>query len=139
KRLSTAEAAMLVALPQSPEVRRPDRAPKAARAARDRVLARLVAEGAVSEDQAIAARLEDTPQGRRAFPVLAAHVSARLARADPDNAVEKTTISRYLQEQLESLAHARAVAIGGGVSVAIIAVDNASGEVIAHVGGIDYF
>jgi penicillin-binding protein 1C len=139
KRLSTAEAALLVALPQSPEVRRPDRAPKAARAARDRVLARLVADGAVGEDQAVAAKLEATPQGRKAFPVLAAHLSARLARAEPDNTIEKTTISRYLQEQLESLAYDRALAIGGGVSVAIVAVDNASGEVIAHVGGIDYF
>src|SRR5690606_13897109 len=45
KRLSLAEAALLVALPQSPETRRPDRFPEAARAARDRVLARALAHG----------------------------------------------------------------------------------------------
>ena len=39
-RLSLPQAALLVALPQSPEARRPDRHPDAARAARDRVLAR---------------------------------------------------------------------------------------------------
>src|SRR5262249_15949388 len=38
KRLSLAEAALLVALPQSPENRRLDRHPEAARTARDRVL-----------------------------------------------------------------------------------------------------
>ena len=38
KRLSLAEAALLVALPQSPERRRLDRYPEAAHAARDRVL-----------------------------------------------------------------------------------------------------
>ena len=37
-RLTIAEAALLVALPQSPEARRPDDRPPAARAARDRVL-----------------------------------------------------------------------------------------------------
>jgi penicillin-binding protein 1C len=37
-RLTTAQAALLVALPQSPETRRPDRFPARARAARDRVL-----------------------------------------------------------------------------------------------------
>jgi penicillin-binding protein 1C len=41
KRLSLAQAALLVALPQSPESRRPDRSAKAARAARDRVLDRM--------------------------------------------------------------------------------------------------
>ncbi|MFD1333937.1 transglycosylase domain-containing protein, partial [Methylopila musalis] len=44
-RLSIAESALLIAVPQSPEARRPDRDPKAARAARDRVLARLAAAG----------------------------------------------------------------------------------------------
>ena len=44
-RLTTAEAALLVALPQSPEARRPDRDPDAARAARDRVLDRLAGAG----------------------------------------------------------------------------------------------
>ncbi|RSK40195.1 penicillin-binding protein 1C, partial [Rhodovulum iodosum] len=41
-RLTPAEAALLVALPQAPEARRPDRHRHAARAARGRVLARMV-------------------------------------------------------------------------------------------------
>ena len=47
KRLSLAESALLVALPQSPETRRLDRHPATARIARDRVLDRMV-EGRVS-------------------------------------------------------------------------------------------
>jgi penicillin-binding protein 1C len=58
RRLSSAEAALLIALPQAPEARRPDRAPKAARLARDRVLARLAGQGLINQDQAVAARLE---------------------------------------------------------------------------------
>ena len=43
RRLSLAEAALLVALPQSPEMRRPDRFAEAARRARNRVLAHAAA------------------------------------------------------------------------------------------------
>src|ERR1700728_2992293 len=52
KRLSLADAALLVALPQSPEARRLDRYPEAARIARNRVLDRMVEEGRVSEADA---------------------------------------------------------------------------------------
>jgi len=45
KRLSPAEAALLVALPQSPELRRPDRYGEAARRARNRVLDRIATIG----------------------------------------------------------------------------------------------
>ena len=48
RRLTPAESALLVALPQSPETRRPDRAPEAAAAARARVLARLAADDALA-------------------------------------------------------------------------------------------
>jgi penicillin-binding protein 1C len=44
-RLTPAEAALLVAIPQSPETRRPDRAADRAEAARNRVLARAGAKG----------------------------------------------------------------------------------------------
>ena len=40
RKLTLGEAALLVALPQSPELRRPDRFPERAQAARDRVLDR---------------------------------------------------------------------------------------------------
>src|SRR6478609_1889456 len=52
KRLSLAESALLVALPQLPETRRLDRYPERARAARDRVLDRMVEDGAISADDA---------------------------------------------------------------------------------------
>ena len=68
KRLTTAEAALLVALPQSPEARRPDRDTQAARAARDRVLDRLVAEGVTDADAAMAAPGERVPAGAPALP-----------------------------------------------------------------------
>ena len=144
RHLSTAEAAMLVALPQAPETRRPDRFPLAAQAARNRVLSLLMGKGIINEDQVRAAEIEPAPSGRQLFPMFAAHVAERLVKQDRDankktSLVETTTISRSLQQQLENLARERATALGGGVSVAIIAVDNATGEVRAHVGGVGYF
>ena len=47
RRLSVAEAALLVALPQAPEARRPDKHAELARAARAHVLARAVARGII--------------------------------------------------------------------------------------------
>ncbi len=49
KRLTLAESALLVALPQSPENRRLDRHPDVALVARDRVLDRMVEDGTISE------------------------------------------------------------------------------------------
>ncbi|MFN7001782.1 MAG: transglycosylase domain-containing protein, partial [Elioraea tepidiphila] len=55
RRLTPAEAALLVAIPQAPESRRPDRAADRAEAARDRVLARMVGAGVIDEAEAEAA------------------------------------------------------------------------------------
>jgi penicillin-binding protein 1C len=139
KRLSTAEAALLVALPQAPEARRPDRNPHSAVNARNRVIARLSRQGLINQDQAEAAAIEEAPHGRRAFPMLAAHVAERLARTAPAGTVIDTSIARDLQASLETLARERAIAIGSGVAAAILAVDNQTGDVRAHVGGTGYF
>jgi penicillin-binding protein 1C len=139
KRLSTAEAALLVALPQAPEWRRPDRHPQRAEAARNRVIARLAGQGLVNADQAEAASAEAAPQGRLAFPMFAAHVAERLARQAPPGSVQQTSIDRGLQSALETLARERAIAIGSGVAAAILVADNRTGEVRAHVGGTGYF
>src|SRR6202046_1821185 len=74
-RLTVAEAALLVALPQSPEARRPDRSPRFARAARDRVLDRVAARGVISAADVAAAKREPPPEARVAFPALAAHAA----------------------------------------------------------------
>ena len=56
-----------------------------------------------------------------------------------DTPVIKLTLDSGLQKVLEALARDRAVALGPNISVAMIAVDNESGDVLAHVGSPDYF
>ena len=139
KRLSLAEAALLVALPQSPERRRLDRYPEAAHAARDRVLARMVEDGVVSKEDAAQAKAVAVPRLRKPMPILAPHSSDAAMATVKDTPLIKLTLDSALQKTLEALARDRAVAQGPNISVAIIAVDNESGDVLARVGSSDYF
>jgi penicillin-binding protein 1C len=139
KRLSLAEAALLVALPQSPETRRLDRYPDAARAARDRVLDRMVEEGQVSREDAIQAKTVPVPRLRRPMPILAPHSADQAIATVKDAPVIRLTLDSSLQKALEALARDRAIALGPNISVAIVAVENESGDVLARVGSPDYF
>ncbi|HUI22555.1 MAG TPA: penicillin-binding protein 1C [Methylocella sp.] len=139
KRLSIGEAALLVALPQSPETRRPDRFPEAVRAARDTVLDRVFARGVITAGERDAAKREAIPNQRLAFPALAAHASEAALRRGPEQRTFRLTLDARLQASLEALAREAATAIGPKLSCAILVVDNASGEIRAHVGSADYF
>jgi penicillin-binding protein 1C len=139
KRLSLAEQAVLVALPQSPETRRLDRYPETARAARDRVLDRMVEEGVVSLDDATQAKAVSVPRLRKPMPILAPHSADQAVANVKDTPVIALTLDSGLQKVLEALARDRTLALGPDISVAIVAVDNESGDVLAHVGSPDYF
>jgi penicillin-binding protein 1C len=137
RRLTPAEAALLVALPQAPEARRPDRAPDTARAARDRVLARAAAAGVLAPDEAAAARGERVPTLRRRFPALAPHLADRLVAARPGAAEIATTLDAGLQARLEALLAERARGLGPGISAALIVADHRTGAVLARIGAAD--
>ena len=145
RRLTLAEAALLVALPQSPEARRPDRSMAAARAARDRVLDRFAESGGVPADEIVLAKAEPVPAGRRPMPMLAPHAADHaVADAGVGQGSEvRLTIDAELQKNLEELARGRTrsltATLGPDISLAMLVVDNATGEVRAHVGSPDYF
>jgi penicillin-binding protein 1C len=143
RRLTLGQAALLVALPQSPELRRPDRFPAAARIARDRVLDRYAAADGVAADEIALAKAEPVPTARRPMPMLAPHAADRAAATEPAAKVIRLTIDAGLQKSLEELARERARTLAQTLdpdaSLAIMVVDNATGEVLAHVGSPAYF
>ncbi len=139
RRLTLGEAALLVALPQSPELRRSDRHPAAAQAARDRVLDRVARAGAIAADEVARAKLEPVAQARHALPLYAPQAADQVIAAEPDARIHRLTLDLPLQITLEGLARERARAMGPDISIAIVAVDNASGEVRARVASSDYF
>ena len=81
RQLSAAEAALLVAIPQSPERRRPERAGKSAQAARDRVLVRGLEHGIIDQVLFDKAASRPVPDRRLAMPMQAPHLAAWLAGA----------------------------------------------------------
>jgi penicillin-binding protein 1C len=139
RRLSLHESALLVALPQSPELRRPDRSAATARRARDRVMDRVAAAGLFQIEEIALAKAEMAPPGRRAMPKLAAHAADAAVATNLERRIHRLTIDANVQRSLQELARDRARSLGPDISVAILAVDHASGEVLARVASADYF
>lgn len=137
-RLTPAEAALLVAIPQSPETRRPDRAADRAETARNRVLARAVGEGVLDPDEAEAALREEVPGLRKPFPALAPHLADRVKAEQPQVAAHRLTLDGDLQRKLEALAQETVAGRGERMQVAILVADHASGEILASVGSAGY-
>ena len=134
RRLTPAQAALLVALPQAPEARRPDRDPAAARRARDRVLARALAAGILDAETVAAAQREPVPRQRLPFPLLAPHATQRARLAHPERPVQRLTLAADLQARLETLAAERGRLLGEKLSLALLVADHPSGEILAAVG-----
>lgn len=137
-RLTAAQSALLIALPQSPETRRPDRAFKAAERTRNRVLARMSIAGILPQDEALAAMTEPVPMSRQPFPAIAPHLSDRITGLAPLVQRHRLTIEKPLQETLETLAAHHVVGLSAGLSAAILVMDYHSGQVLASVGSAGY-
>jgi penicillin-binding protein 1C len=137
RRLSIAEAALLVAIPQSPQARRPDRLPEAARRARDHVLARMLAAGVVSREdaaRAIAEPLAATTLARREFPLLAPHLADAEVAQNATRTVHRLTLDHRAQASIEALVRDYVATLEGRISAAVIAVEHGTGEIVAYVG-----
>jgi penicillin-binding protein 1C len=125
--LSVQEAALLVALPQRPEARRPDRHPAAAEQAVARVLARL--------GEAPAVWRAGKPHH---LPRLAPHFSERLREAASHGAV-RTTLDAKLQRQMQDFALRERGTAGAGAEMAALVVRNSDRAVLGYLGGSDFF
>jgi penicillin-binding protein 1C len=139
RRLTLGETALLVALPQSPEYRRPDRHPGNARAARDRVLDRIAGSGLFSAAEIAHAKTEPVPDARKPMPLSAPHAADESMAAASGTKTIRLTIDGHLQRRLERLARERAAALGEAMSASIVVVENATGEILARVATPDYF
>lgn len=139
RRLTLSEAALLVALPQLPEKRRPDRHPQSAQAARDRVLQRMAAAGKLPEREAARAALEPVPERRRPLPALAPHAAHRAVKLAPPEGPARLTIRKSVQEGLEAVARAAAHKLGPKLSVAMVLADSRTGDILGEVGSADFF
>ncbi|MHA7972008.1 penicillin-binding protein 1C [Rhizobium sp. CAU 1783] len=139
RRLSVAEAALLVALPQLPERRRPDRNPAVADAARHRVLERMQTAGIVDPGEIARAETSAVPTARQRLPALAAHLAEAARKAAPGASRHQTTLQADIQQRLETVALEAAAKLDPKVSLAMMMADSATGEIVAEIGAADYF
>ena len=139
RRLSLGQAALLVALPQSPEGRRPDRFAPAARLARRRVLNRALETGLITDAEFARADREPVPVKRRDFPKLAPHLTEQLAALEPGRSMQRLTLDAHLQARLERLVAQHVHMRGSRLSAALMVVENKTGHILARVGSAGYF
>ena len=139
KKLLLSEAALLVALPQSPEARRPDRHPDNAKRARDRVLKRMADAGAIEPREVERASVPPIAKGRKGLPALAPHLSDAALLGAPGQSRHQLTLKRDVQLALETVAKSAAKRIGANLSVSMILADSQNGEILAEVGSANYF
>ena len=143
-RLSIAEAALLVAIPQSPEMRRLDRgddgrAYAALMEARNRVILRAAAAHVITQADAKAAMAQAAPHGRREFPAFAPHLSDRLIAATPNEPAIQTTIDAGCRRPPSRSRGGTRKALAKRSPSPRSIVNNRTGEVLAHVGSAGYF
>lgn len=134
--LTPAEAALLIALPQSPNARRPDRQPANARAARARVLDRAMRAGVISAETAETAKNAPLPAGYADLPFHAPHF-AEAQSAMTDTA--QTSLDGRLQKLAETRLRAALQDHPSPATAAAIIVHAPTAEIRAIVGNPNYF
>jgi penicillin-binding protein 1C len=139
KKLTLSESALMVALPQSPETRRPDRHPKTAKIARDRVLLRMADAALIPASEIERASVTTIGSVRLELPWLAPHLSEAARAKSPLVLRHQVTLKRSVQSGLEQVARDAARKLGPKLSVAILMADARSGEIVGEVGSADYY
>ena len=137
-RIDLSEASLLVALPQSPVKQRPDRHAIRAARGRDKVLARMAAEGVITQSDADLARREGVPFERQAMPLSAPHLASRLHNRSSAARIV-TTLDAALQGSVERMAAQEAPYFGDGAALSIVVVQNHTRNVLVYLGGVNYW
>ncbi len=139
-RLTLSEAAILTAIPASPNLYRPDIDGNICRARRDRVLAYLHESGIITDEKYRTAIAEEIPNRRLDRPFDAPHFCQTIAARYPDQSDIVTTIDPASQSVAERLAQEYiAVLHTRGIhNLSVVVIDNRSGKLLAQVGSPDF-
>jgi len=130
--LSLSEAALLVALPQSPNRYRPDRRPGATRQRRNYILQRMQELGMITPEQATLAAAAPVMLARPTTTTAASHAAWMALLRRP--AGGRTTITRSIQAEVDRLAGDYLRRMPAGSQAAIVVLDIAKNEIVAMLG-----
>ena len=134
--LTPAEAALLAVLPQAPSRLRPDRHPRRAQQARDKVLQRLADNQVWPARQVAEAREEPLLLAPRQEPALAPLLARRLNHGNSPPLI-RTTLDASLQRRLEDLLLGWRARLPERTSAAVLVVESQTMAVRAYLGSVD--
>ena len=139
--LSLAEAALLAAIPRSPNAFHPVKHPARAMQARNKVLAAMTTSGHITAQASLEAASLDVPSRMYRPPLLAPHLAQMaLAAGSPGDAIIRTGVDVRIQELARQAARSRLVDLRqqGVANAAIVVLDLATRNVLALVGSDDF-
>lgn len=150
RNLDVAQAAMLAGIPQLPSAYDPLDQPEAAQARQRYVLSRMASTGKIDQETASAAAVEELRILPAVEPAIAPHFVAyaldELFAERPDlrgkrGLVVETTLDAGLQEATERTVQLRLddVKEKGAGNASVVAIEPASGRIVAMVGSADFF
>ena len=132
--LTDAEIALLIALPQAPDSRRPDLKPEMATKGRDYILEKLVERNALDLRRASEAKDVVVSSTRHNIPEMAWITAYGLSETGQTT---RTTIDRHMQEKVENQTAEFVAPLNDYVNTAVTIVDNRTMEVRAHIASAD--
>ena len=136
KELTYTEAALLVALPQSPERRRPDLFPDAAFQAKTKVLETISSRINLEEKKLEELKKEPLPVRLSRTKSIALHLADRLNR-EPST-VSQTSINSAWQKELVEILESSIQQYKAPVNIASLVVERKTGFVKAYAGSSSY-
>ena len=137
-KLTPAEAALLVAIPRSPEKIRPDRFYQRAKYYRDKVLKKAYLDGIIKKDILIAATSEPLPHNFSYPYETAFHFGHKLFKAHKEQNLFITSIDSSIQRTLNELIASFKEQSLPDEEIAAIIIDNADHSICAYAGSKDY-
>lgn len=140
-KLSPGEAALLAAIPNSPNRNRPDVATSLATQSRDKVLKLMRRRGVIDDDVLAQATKEPVPERRFDLPFEAPHLAEYLRSRYQRSERIESTIDRSLQNLAEMKLKEQLKPLSGrGISNgAVVVIDNRNQAVRALVGSQEFF
>jgi len=141
KDLTLSECALLAGIPQSPSRLRPDRHPAFAQKRRDRVLASMFKDGAISKPQYTQALQEPVLVSNKPFPFEAPHFSEFVKKSSNQDGLIQTSLDINIQHYAEiALKTVLSDLKNSGVTNgSVVVIENATGKIRAFVGSNDFF
>ena len=136
KDLRLTEIAMLVALPQSPERRRPDRYPAATYAAKKVILQKVQNRLDINDEALNEALLEQLPARLVRPTSYAPHLADRISGFKPH--IGRTTINQEWQKQVQNIIETEIHKFPAPIQAAALVVERQTGRVKAYVGSSEY-